>query len=166
MSKKFFPIKFLFFSCLFFFYINQAFSNGSYLFCINKNVNTKYMTIEGIGWNWAKGEDKTNILEEYKNFIIVYENNGIWLSGYAVLPSYSNGYTLSLNNTFQNKKEAKKFCFSLIKKCQQDFGTEFSLLGVSSWDIPNWNWGTIAIKYGLIGWGVCDNWERLQDLNL
>jgi len=129
------------------FYLSLIFQSniyalGSYLYCTNTNASPQEITIKGTGWDWAKGSDKDNILQEYKDVVTVY-NNGIWLWGRV----YISPISLGVNKNFESYYHAKEFCNALRKKCQSDFGDSFKNVGVASWSIAQATWGKISFHY-------------------
>ncbi|RDB36121.1 MAG: hypothetical protein DCC88_06460 [Spirobacillus cienkowskii] len=102
---------------------------------------------EGIGWNWAKGGDKNNLFEDYKDIIEIYPN-GIWLKGRFYIKIHQNFNSilgLKIYPIFYNDDDALNFCETLKKKCQNDFGERFSRVGVSTWAIPRLIWGEVTL---------------------
>jgi len=126
----------------------SLYASGSYLFCINDTVTNQYIMKEGVGWNWAKGDDKNNLFEDYKDIVEVYPN-GVWLKGRFSINIYQNFtpiISLKIYPFFYNDDDALNFCETLKKKCQNDFGEHFSKVGVSSWAIPKLIWGKVALN--------------------
>ncbi len=149
---------------------------GSYLFCGNdKLVNNEMYSKEGIGWNWAKGikDTKQNQNQDniYYSFYNIYDK-GAWIDGWGDM-SVNGEFFLLVSNTFENKNGAIEFCSSLKNKCEIDFGSDFTHVGVFSWSIPQAAWGSIAVNYNEYGnkkWTTCPNWKypenkEYQELN-
>jgi hypothetical protein len=146
----------------------SAYSYGSYLFCTNSAVSGSNSTIKGIGWNWAKGTNGSNLqnaaINNYQNLVKFYPK-GTWINGSSDLNTSYN-YYLVVDSIFENKNAAINFCEALKQKCQSDWGSTFTGIGVSTWDIPRAAWGSVTVKYKLsynrYDRLACKNWKYTE----
>jgi hypothetical protein len=88
------------------FYLSLIFQSniyalGSYLYCTNTNASPQEITIKGTGWDWAKGSDKDNILQEYNvgvaSWSIAQATWGKISFHYLQKSGYAFGYCSDIN---------------------------------------------------------------------
>ena len=139
---------------------------GSYLFCAKDNgLRQDAYWNRKVEWSWSKGTTLNSIQnligDEYTNF--TYMNIfGTWINGFGDISAKTDQHFLLVRKTFENKQEAVNYCKSLENKCKIEFGTDFKHVGVSSWSIPQTEWGTIAVQYKedkSTKWTACSNWQ-------
>ncbi len=54
---------------------------------------------------------------------------------------------LLVDYIFEDRKKAENYCKTLQNICKNDYGEEYSHVGVSTWDIPQSTWANIAVGF-------------------